>query len=551
MRNFATPLKFIGQIVALLVASESAGNIVAARDTSRSPLVAAMDMPGMNMNDMPGMNMKVTPSKNVKGTSGMDMKGMPGMDEKGMPEMRGAITPPSGKSNASAQVESSPDGTASNGADSGDGMSSAMRKSARIEFNVAGDPTDATAPPLTLADIEKLAKEHNPTLAQARAQIKGERGKARQAGIFPNPMAGYSGQLMGIPKNGAGEFQGGLVCQEIILGGKLKLSRQKYAARAEAAEQQAEAQTYKVLNDVRTHFYRTLAAVERLKMENELLKSNRDRWLTVNEMFNLGEANEADKHLANANLAEQRLKLQEAENDLQFSWENLTTSMGVEMPYRRLSGALEGDTQILDWQQLLSKLLSQSPQLGEARAKLKSDEITLRRERVQKIPNLNLGGGYGYDQLDKAGAAMATFNVTNIPLFNRNQGTVQQAEADLSRQQAQVQLVELQLRRQLADEYRQYLTALQHVRTFKSTILPELGKRYELMLKSYKDTRADWPAVLETQRDFFRERLAYINHLKEWRQKEIALNGFMLTGALEAPAGITPPGHIDATPQPR
>lgn len=483
------------------------------------------------MGDMPGMNM---PNK-----EGINRRNMPGMD---MPDLQKP---------KSSQSEIPTNGTTSDGSDSGDGMSNAMRKDARIEFNISGDPTDTTAPPLTLPDIEKITKEHNPTLVQAKSQIKGERGKALQAGIFPNPMAGYSGQLMGIPKNGAGEFQGGVVCQEIILGGKLKLSRQKYAARAEAAEQQAEAQTYKVLNDVRTHFYQTLAAVELLKMENELLKSSRDRWLTVNEMLNLGEASQADKHLANANLAEQRLKLQEAENELQFAWENLTTAMGVQMPYRRLSGSLEGDTQILDWQSLLNHLLTQSPQLGEARAKLKSDEITLRREKVQKIPNLNLGGGYGYDQLDRSGAALATFNVTNIPLFNRNQGTVQQAEADLARQKAQVQLVELQLRRQLADEYRQYLTALQHVRTYKSVILPELGKRYELMLKGYKDTRTDWPAVLETQRDFFKERLAYIHHLSQWRKKEIALNGFLLTGALDAPAGITPPGHIDATPQPR
>jgi cobalt-zinc-cadmium efflux system outer membrane protein len=518
------PLVF--QIFALIFANGSA--LIAAESAADSDHLQIA-----TMNEMPGMSPASSPMKDMPGMSsgGVLLKGMSGMD--------------------SGDTRISPGGTAGSDTESADGMSNAMRKNARIEFNLAGDPANASSPPLSLPDIEKLANAHNPTLVQAKAQIKGEKGKALQAGIFPNPMAGYSGQLMGIPNNGAGEYQGGLICQDIILGGKLRLSRQKYLARAEAAEYQANAQSFKVLNDVKVYYYRTLAAVEMLKMQNELLKSNRDRWLTVNEMFNLGEANQADRHLANANLAEQRLRVQEAENELQFAWENVTAAMGVEMPYRRLSGTLEGESTFLDWQMLLTRLINQSPQLGEARAKLKSDEITLRREKVQKIPNLTLGGGYGYDQLDRAGAAMAILNVTNIPLFNRNQGTVLQAEADLSRQQAQVKLVELQLRRQLADVYRIYLTALQHVTTYKKIILPELGKRYELMLTSYKDLRTDWPAVLETQRDFFRERLSYINHLKEWRESEIALNGFMLTGALEPPPGITPAGHIDATPTPR
>ncbi|MBX9696340.1 MAG: hypothetical protein K2Z81_28390 [Cyanobacteria bacterium] len=87
--------------------------------------------------------------------------------------------------------------------------------------------------------------------------------------------------------------------------------------------------------------------------------------------------------------------------------------------------------------------------MGEAKAKLRSDEITLKREKRQKIPDVVLSGGGGYDQLDKGFAARANLEVVNIPLFDRNQGTVQQAMADLSRQRAQVQLVEMPLQKQL------------------------------------------------------------------------------------------------------
>jgi outer membrane protein TolC len=175
----------------------------------------------------------------------------------------------------------------------------------------------------------------------------------------------------------------------------------------------------------------------------------------------------------------------------------------------------------------------------------------VKREHRQPIPDVILSGGAGYDQLDAGFAAKANVNIVNIPLFDRNQGTIQQAEADLARQRAQVELVQLQLRRLLAQHFRVYTTALQHVQSYEKVILPEAQKRYEVMLQSYKDTRSDWPPVLEAQKDFFDLRNEYIDHQLALRESEIAIKGFVLTGALVAPPGVTPSGHIDATPKPR
>lgn len=486
-------------------------------------------MPNMSGMDMPGMNM-----------SNMNMSGMRGMSG----------TSSTSQANNNNPAPNQTFDTTFSGNPPADPTPAQTRKELRLEFNVLGNPLDSQAP-LGLSDLQRIATEHNPTLIQARAQVEGETGKAKQAGLYINPAIAYNGDLLGLPRAGAGEWQGGMLEQEIILGGKLKLSRQKYLARVEAAKQQLQAQTLKVSNDVQIHYYHVLAAAERLKLQNELWKSVRDHWLTIGEMSNLGEASQADRYLANVTQEEQRLKVLESENDLMYAWENLTTILGVDMTYRGVNGELDGNPELIPWQSLMARLITDSPQLGEARAKLRSDEITLKREKRQMIPNLIISGGAGYDQLDSGFAARANLQMVNIPLFDRNQGTIQQAKADLSRQKAQVQLVELQLRRKLANHFREYVTAVQHVQSYKNVILPDLQKRYTIMLKSYADTRTDWPAVLETQRDFFKLRLAYIDHLVTWREQEVLLNGFLLTGALIAPEGVTPPGHIDATPKPR
>lgn len=404
---------------------------------------------------------------------------------------------------------------------------------------------------VTLAELESLAVKHNPTLVEAQAQIAGEKGKALQAGLFPNPALAFVGDLLGVKSAGLGEFLGGMLGQEVILGGKLKYSRKKYQARVSAAEHQRDAQQLRVLNDVRILYYRSLAARERLTLKKELLKTAKDRWLTAREMFNQGQANQADLHDANIDLERHKAETVMAENELMLVWHQLTAVIGITKEFTAIDGALVFAPPEVAWDPLLDKLLSNSPELGEAKMKLQSDEITVQREKRQRIPNLVLCGGAGYDQLDKSFAARAAVNVTNIPVFNRNQGTIQQAEADLRRQHAQVKLVELSLRRRLAYQYWRYKTAAQFVTSYRDVIVPEARAKYEIVLRSYMNTRLDWTQVLAAQKGYANARLEYIDHLLACRESGIELEGFLLTGGLMPPPGVTPPGHIDATPNPR
>ena len=294
-----------------------------------------------------------------------------------------------------------------------------------------------------------------------------------------------------------------------------------------------------------------MAQEERLKLQQELLKSAKDWQLTRKEMFNLGEANEAEMHMANVLVERQKLAVKTARNRLQYDWVLLATVVGINAPYKPLTGSLYQKMKPVEPNTTLANLLKESPELKQANAKLQSDEITVQRERRQPVPNLWLCGQAGYDQMNASFASNVMVNFSNIPIWNRNQGTIQQAKADLRRQKAQVKLKRLQLRRRFAHEYLRYFNALQHVDAYRTAILPESRARYQVQLKSYKNARISWPEVLDAQKDYFSAKLIYISHLLEWRKSKVELEGFLLTGGLVAPRGVTPPGHIDATPQPR
>lgn len=403
--------------------------------------------------------------------------------------------------------------------------------------------------PLTLDEAEAIACGNNPTLLQARSQVEGTLGKAIQAGLWPNPTVMYAAEQIGV-SNTPGEFHGAIVRQRIVTAHKLDLSREKYLARTRTASWLALAQQYRVLNDVRIHYFRARGRQELVTIQRELLKNAEDNLITFREMHNVGQATRAEVHQANMALQNQRLSLLMAENDYRQTTEQLTALTGLDLAPETLATPLEGELALIDFDQALERLLRESPELAAARSKLEADRVTVRREIAEPVPDLVVQGGSGYNFVEKETVAVAQLGM-EIPVFDWNQGTIRQAEADYARQQGEVRRTELTLRQRLAAEYRTYLTAVQHVRNFEEVILPEARAVYDVLLQSYETDRAPWVDVLAAERDYFQHRAKYIGHLIAWRESEVRILGYLLHGGLNAPSRPTPPGHIDSVPQPR
>lgn len=403
--------------------------------------------------------------------------------------------------------------------------------------------------PITLQTLETWACQNNPTLRQAQAQVEGALGRAIQAGLWPNPTFRYVLEQIDV-KNKPGEFVGGLVQQRVVTAQKLDLSRAKFMHQAKSAEWTALAQQYRVLNDVRMHYFRTLGRRALIEIQNELLKNSEDGLVTAREMYNVGQAIRPEVHQANLLLQQRRLDLMMAQNDYRQVWEEMIALVGINLPPQPLEGTLEGDLTPITWEDALQRLMVESPELLAAVAKLRSDEVTVRREIVEPIPDIVVEGGAGYNYPEKQTVGMFTLSV-EMPLFDWNQGTIRQAEADYIRQRYEVQRTRLMLRRQLAQQYRQYVTALQQVQSYQLVILPEAREAYETLLDAYKQDRAPWRNVLEAEQTFFTLRAIYVLSLMAWRESEALIVGYLLHNGLQPPTQPPPPGHINAVPKPR
>jgi outer membrane protein, heavy metal efflux system len=432
-----------------------------------------------------------------------------------------------------------------------------------------GDPTGraqttASAPPqgevvlpgdagdvLSLAALEQLALENNPTLVQAGAQVRISRGKAVQAGLLPNPIVGYVAEQIGADGT-AGELHGMFVEQQIVTGGKLELSRAKYFQEARQAELQVLAQRFRVLQSIRSTYYRVLVRQRRLALHRQLAANSEETVKTLAELVNVGQANQTDLLQANVQLQRAKANVQMAESRVRGAWEELTAVIGMpELAPTELADALdlEGVEQI-DRDTALMNLLTCSPELRFAQAEVVRDQIGLRRERAEPIPNIHVRAesGYNFETEDAVAGVEVGFN---LPLFDKNQGTITQAQAELVRARAEVARVELLLRKRFAESFAQYESAALLAQSYHNEILPQAKQSYDLYLESFQNRRAAWPQVVDSQREYFELYEEYLDNVLDARLAETRINTFLLEDGLSQPAEPSPQGHQDATPKPR
>ncbi len=418
----------------------------------------------------------------------------------------------------------------------------------------------------SLAEFECIALARNPTLAQALAQFDAAQSRSHQAGLYPNPFVGYVAEAIGAlgeakpssngliasGKASPGELQGGFLQQEIVTAGKLRLSRAKFAEEANAAQWQAVAQQFRVINGVRCQYFEVLAAQRLLQIARELARLNQEAVKTTDDLRNVGQANEPDVLQARVEARRARVALRSAENRYRSRWQSLVALVGAPElgPTWLDDRPLEAEAGPIDFNATLAFLLEQSPEIQAARAEIRRDQIMVRRERAEPIPNIFVQGAVGYNW--EFGKVTPNVQIgIPLPVFNRNQGTVREASADLARDHAEYQRIALSLRHRLAETHNHYQDALASVMDFRSDTLPMSRRAYEIQSDNFRARRAAWPQVLVVQRTYTELSQEYAEALLNLRRAEVEIRGMLLVDGLSQPDSPTSQGHIEAVPTPR
>jgi cobalt-zinc-cadmium efflux system outer membrane protein len=410
-------------------------------------------------------------------------------------------------------------------------------------------PVEPTGPVLNLADLEATALGNSPLVARAEAAVAAAEGRARQAGLWPNPVAGYEGEEIRTGEPLRGGQHGFFVEQTIVLGGKLGKRRDVFLQEVKQAEAVREATGVMVRNQVRLAYFAALAEQRRVEFLERMRALVEEAIVTSDGLYNVGQADRPDVLQIEIEGRQAELSLLQSRSRLDRARRQLGIVVGEPgVASGQLSGDLEDALPRIE-AAVLAEILERSPQVAATRLGVERARANIRSQRAERVPDLYVRGGgqYNRERNEILGGAIgwqATAEVgVDIPIFNRNQGGIAAAEAELRAAEAEARQLELELRGRFETAYTAYVNALRVADVYREEIIPKADEAYRLYLARYQEMTAAYPQVLIARRTWLQVNLDYIDTLEALYRAALPLQGFLLggdgsTGAMDDALGL-------------
>jgi cobalt-zinc-cadmium efflux system outer membrane protein len=383
---------------------------------------------------------------------------------------------------------------------------------------------------LTLAELEQMALRHNPAVGRAVAQVRAFRGDYVQAGLYPNPTVAYSGEEMG--DGGTAGKQGGFIGQEFVTAGKRRFDCAVANSAVTRAQEELNAARLRVLTDVRTAFYETLVAQQRIEITKQLVAVAQEAHKTAQALMEAKEASLVDVLQSQIEVDSAGILLSNAEHKQQASRRILATAVGMpQLPEAMFRGDLNESCPCWSWEEALNHILAESPQLSAARAEINRARWAVQRACAGRIPNVNLRTGLHRENTTGDTLAGVEFEMA-LPIFNRNQGNIMRANAELISARRDLSRIELYLQRRLAEVFEHYASTRHQVDKYRQVILPNAKKSLDLVTGGYQQGEFGYLTLLMAQRTYFQSNLAYIESLSELKSATASIEGLLLKDSL-------------------
>jgi cobalt-zinc-cadmium efflux system outer membrane protein len=295
-------------------------------------------------------------------------------------------------------------------------------------------------------------------------------------------------------------------------------------------------------------FYETLAAQRLVDVRQNLAGLAADATRTSHQLANVGQADRPDVLQAEVEQQQVNVSLRMAQQTLRASWRSLAAVTGQPgLPQARLEGDLEAlpDLNYEDW---LANTLRDSPEVKLAQQRIERAEAALAQAKKAPIPDLQLYGNLSQNNepLTEISPRVTGLNGgvqigVQLPVFNHNQGNIAAAKAEVEIATEELARVKLRVARDIAGLFRDYESARDTARQYKTEMLPRAEQAYRLYQTNYQNMAAAYPQALISQRTLFQLEADYVQSLEMAWESAIGIRGFgLMDGLSMADSGARP-----------
>lgn len=383
---------------------------------------------------------------------------------------------------------------------------------------------DTTA--FNLPQMIEIAQRDNKDLQAARYAIAVGRARLVQAGLRPNPRLAVSG-ISDFAFSNEGDYGSSVgISQQFPIAGRIL--RQKDVARVDIALAQAEvAEAERQLAGVVTaEVYRLLVIDRQIQSRSELISVEEKLAKATRDRMRAAEVSELDVNTVKLDLqrlAQERSFLHSQRLSLLVT---LNTLIGkpAYAPLAINEHLPEADT-LPSQKQLLTRAFQVRPDLRSARLIADRAQAEKALARAQRWEDWNLGLGINQDRLAIEGAPSQAIDRTigfsltiPLPLFNKNQGLIAEAQANADRSRVRIEALRLTIASEIASAHTEAENLQQLVAQYREGLLPVSARNVQLAQQGYRRGQISIIEVVQAQRQLADLDVAYLNTLDQFLQ---------------------------------
>lgn len=359
-----------------------------------------------------------------------------------------------------------------------------------------GAPSRAASEPLTLAAATARAQTQSPLITAAQASVKAAEGRARQAGLMPNPEAGLQSENFA----GSGPYGGfgaaettATISQRLELGGKRRTRATAASAEIDAARIGFVIAKADLTQEVSVRYAEALAAQDRLTLARETAERAEGLSRVASTLVESGREPPLRALRAEAASREAAAAVETAEAEAAAARRALFTLWGEDADTAELIRSPDTaapPTATIDPGETLDVRL--------ARAELQTARAVIDRERAAGRPDLTVQAGVRRFEQTGDSAVIVGFSAP-IPISDRNQGTVAAARADATAAEARERLALARSVRAVRDGEASLRAANAKLEALEAKIVPQAQTAVDLARRGFEAGKFSLLEVLDAQ----------------------------------------------------
>lgn len=369
----------------------------------------------------------------------------------------------------------------------------------------------------TLEASIRRVLEIAPETRAAQAEVVARRGALRQAGVWPNPQI----ELRIDDKIGKDQGSGGTsfsqftFSQPLPLSGRLGHQRAIAGAELEAAQSERQYQRLHLETLVAIRYHRLQLAMETLQFAKQRLK-------LADELQDSGQRREQAGDLSKLERLRIDLIREDAQQILDKSEGEFNEALGQFRAYLGLPMAatpqlapLEpfGPLPVL---QQLQAGLPQHAALLNAQHRLKAARSSVDLARSRRIPDLTLSLHRERDFLNGRTQDVTGIGLgLTVPLWNRNNGRIDESQALEIRTQAEMDALERDLSSRVQQSYLHLNHLIQQGEHYRTRVFEPAQIVFDLTLKAYASGEVEILSLIDANNIYFDSRGRYLELLQE------------------------------------